>query len=188
MESGRVQVCSETRWIILRALMGRAWYIFKNKTPLYAEDTWDTLPQDKPTVRAEAVKEGVRASAYLPLISKGNCIGILYVDLTTLHRFSEENEKQVLELFAAQAAIAIENARLYRQEKTTREAAEVAYRELQQAQQEKLAMERVIEANRLGMEFADRLNNIAGTIPLRAKQAQELLRTPTMCNKLKLYH
>ncbi len=94
---------------------GTSWYIVKKKIPIYVEDTRDTPPQDRPTVRAEAVKEGVKASAYLPLVSKENCIGVLYLDLKAPHQFSE-NEKRVLGLFADQAAIAIENAQLYKEQ------------------------------------------------------------------------
>ena len=39
-------------------------------------------------------------------------MGVLYVDLLTPHRFSE-NDKLVLGLFASHAAIAIKNTRLY---------------------------------------------------------------------------
>ncbi len=92
---------------------GISWQVIDRRIPFYVEDTSMTPPDGQPAIRQEAIEKGVRAIAYLPLVSKGNSIGILYVNLATPHRFSE-NEKLMLELFASQAAIAIENAELYR--------------------------------------------------------------------------
>ena len=43
-------------------------------------------------------------------------VGILYVDFITPHQFSED-DKRILELFADQAAINIQNARLFEAER-----------------------------------------------------------------------
>ena len=59
---------------------------------------------------------GIKASAYLPLVSKMGVVGILYVDFITPHKFSED-DKRILELFADQAAINIQNARLFEAER-----------------------------------------------------------------------
>jgi GAF domain-containing protein len=83
------------------------------------ENVLDRPPDGQPAVREELVKQGVTSTAYLPLLHKEDIIGILYVNLTVPHRFSQ-NDKLILELFASQAAIAIENARLF---KDTRESA-----------------------------------------------------------------
>jgi GAF domain-containing protein len=91
---------------------GASRYVVKTKTPRYVEDTLVTPPDGGPPARQEIVKQGVRASAYQPLLREGDVIGVLYVNLTAPHQFSQ-NEKLILELFAGQAAIAIENARLY---------------------------------------------------------------------------
>jgi GAF domain-containing protein/anti-sigma regulatory factor (Ser/Thr protein kinase) len=99
-------------WVHHPRSKGTSWYVVKEKTPLYVEHPSVTLPSGQPAIREEAIQKGVKAIAYLPLVSKGDSIGILYVNLTATHRFSE-NEKRVLELFADQAAIAVENARLY---------------------------------------------------------------------------
>jgi signal transduction histidine kinase len=73
-----------------------------------------------PTLRREVVALGIKAAAYLPLLLKGEVIGILYVDLTEPRQFSQY-DKQILELFAYQAAIAIENARKYEELRDTYE-------------------------------------------------------------------
>ena len=91
---------------------GTSRYVISIKAPLYIEDTSVSPPEGQPAVRRVFIDQGVRAIAHLPLLSKGDVIGVLYVDLATPHRFSQD-EKRILELFANQAAIAIENARLY---------------------------------------------------------------------------
>lgn len=95
---------------------GASRHVLETKAPLYVENTSVTLPNKQPAIRRELVKEGVRAIAFLPLLSKieGDVMGILYVDLPTPHRFSED-DKRILRIFADQAAIAIENVRLYEQ-------------------------------------------------------------------------
>jgi signal transduction histidine kinase len=88
-------------------------YVIKTKKPRYlVGDDLATPPDQGPAVRKGIRDRSVRASAHVPLISEEDIIGVLYVDLTAPHEFSP-HEKLILELFADQAAIAIENARLY---------------------------------------------------------------------------
>jgi signal transduction histidine kinase len=94
-------------------------------------------------------------------------VGVLFVNYSETHDFSQQ-EKETIRLLAAQAAVAIDNARLYNKISD-------AYRNLEQAQDEKLQIERLMEANKWGMEFAHHLNNYAGTTPPRATKVIKLL-------------
>jgi GAF domain-containing protein len=99
----------------LPRLDGTSRYIVQNKTARYLEGNALVSPHDGgPAIRKDILALGVKTVAYLPLISEGGVVGILYVNLTDPHRFST-NEKQLLELFADHAAIAIKNAWLYEQ-------------------------------------------------------------------------
>jgi len=62
-------------------------------------------------------REGVKAFMGIALEVAGKVLGILYVDFRTPHQFGDE-EKDVIRLFAHQAAIAIDNSRLYQQVET----------------------------------------------------------------------
>lgn len=65
--------------------------------------------------RLESVKkEGVRTSFYVPLISNGKSIGVLMLYRRIVSPF-QEDEVTLVSSFAAQAVIAIENARLFRE-------------------------------------------------------------------------
>ena len=59
-----------------------------------------------------AMNEETRSELVVPLFYKGNIIGVLDMEHTRPHFFTEEHER-VLATLAAQVAIAIENARLY---------------------------------------------------------------------------
>jgi len=100
---------------------GTSRYVVGEMAPLFYEDTSIEPPEGQPAVRDRFVKQGVKAAAHLPLISRRGVIGVLYLDLMVPHRFSGQ-ERSILEVFATQAAIAMENARLYaRLERQVRE-------------------------------------------------------------------
>ena len=69
-----------------------------------------TKPIDLPEVHEE------KAAICVPLAVKGRTIGTLTLDNITSHGAFDENDLQLLSAFANQAAIAIENARLYEKE------------------------------------------------------------------------
>jgi sigma-B regulation protein RsbU (phosphoserine phosphatase) len=64
--------------------------------------------------RYHMVNPETRSEMTVPLIYKGTAIGVLDVEHTRLHYFTEDHERAMTTL-AAQIAIAIENARLYTQ-------------------------------------------------------------------------
>jgi diguanylate cyclase (GGDEF)-like protein len=62
--------------------------------------------------REVAAKEGYRAFITIPLVLHQQATGVINVYLTEVHPFTEE-EIKLLHVYANQAAIAVENARLY---------------------------------------------------------------------------
>ncbi len=66
-------------------------------------------------------REGIKAFMGIALKVAGRVLGILYVDFRAPHRFGDE-EKDTIRLFAHQAALAIDNSRLYQQATTRAEA------------------------------------------------------------------
>ncbi len=113
----------------------------------------------------------VRAFAGIPLIAKGLPVGVLYVSFFEPHRFSEE-EKQLLNLLASQAAVAIVNAELY---ENLEERVQERTRQLVDAQQRIADQEAVVTRTMISTDFVHRLNNLAGTIPIWAGQIREHL-------------
>lgn len=99
---------------------GTSRYLVQSKTPRYLVGDQLLMPPDQgPALRPEILEKGVQAAAYLPLVTEKDARGVLYVNFTTPHQFTQE-DKRLLELFANHAAIAIENAQLF-QERVQRE-------------------------------------------------------------------
>lgn len=107
----------------------------------------------------------------IPLEFEQKVIGVLLLCDTHWHNFSE-TEVSLLSTLANQAAIAIQNARLYSEmEQLVAERT----REWQAAQERAAAAEKLAVIGQLGAEFAHRMNNLAGTIPVRINMAKDHL-------------
>jgi len=94
-------------------LVGTTEYVLRQKRPLYLDDVLNP-PPECPTIRRESIERGVRSFAALPLRWQDRIVGLLYINPQKQLSFSPEI-RRVLELFASQAAVAIENARLFRE-------------------------------------------------------------------------
>jgi signal transduction histidine kinase len=73
-------------------------------------DDYRTVPFAEPTVRA---RSGARAVIGEPLLFEGELRGVITASIQTDERTFGEQDRQLLSLFAAQAVIAIEHARLH---------------------------------------------------------------------------
>jgi GAF domain-containing protein len=91
----------------------------KTGTFQYCQDVQDTDYLTRSIDRHESerdqrfvIRERIASSASIPLITAGETVGVLFVNYRTPQFFNQE-QRDVIETFAAQAAIAIENARLF---------------------------------------------------------------------------
>lgn len=82
------------------------------------------------------VLEDVRSELVVPLLVKDRCIGVFDLDSPEVDAFSK-SDVEILTLLASQAAVAIENARLYEEIKANEERME---RELRFAQRVQMAL------------------------------------------------
>ena len=90
---------------------GFAGWVYSTKQPLIAND----IQQDKRLeFKDELLAMGVKSILCVPLIVKDNAIGVIGLYLLYNESVSKlEHTSQLLTIFAGQAAIAIENTRLY---------------------------------------------------------------------------
>lgn len=89
---------------------GLAARIAKEQRSVFAEDA-----EKEPGVKRAFIEaKKVKSFAGVPLVCKGKAVGVLFVNYSESHSFSEQ-EKQTLGLLSAQSAVAIENARLFAQ-------------------------------------------------------------------------
>ncbi len=107
-------------------------------------------PQHKRT----AISEGILAYMGTPLRYRGKLIGVLNVYGRSRHLFDEE-EVGLLRVFADHAAIAIENARLFSQEKRHGEDLRKEVAERMQAEEVLRRYEQIVSASSDFMAFTD---------------------------------
>ena len=77
--------------------------------------------------------EDVRSELVIPMMIKDRCIGVFYLESPELNAFTKEN-KELLTLLASQAAVAVENARLYEEVRRNEERIEKELRFAQRVQ------------------------------------------------------
>ena len=75
--------------------------------------TTDASEDDRFKSQHSVVLRNLRSVIAVPLLVRGDCIGALYVDNPFRAGIFQEQDKDFLQVVAHQAAIAIENARLY---------------------------------------------------------------------------
>jgi GAF domain-containing protein/CheY-like chemotaxis protein len=92
--------------------------------PIQVEDT-ESDSRIPESLRALARKRGYRSALNVPLMREGQAIGVISVTRSTPGSFAP-SQVDLLQTFAAQAVIAMENARLFKQTQEARAAAEAA--------------------------------------------------------------
>jgi len=88
-----------------------------------------------------------------PLMTPDATIGVIYVDSKSLHAINKGEILRLFEILAGQAAIAIQNARLYSNLKKT-------YEELKEANDHIIRSERMALRGEMAAEVSHELNNI----------------------------
>ncbi len=111
--------------------------------------------------------EGTRSEMATPLIQRGEVIGVLNVEDPRENVFDQDDE-DLFELLAEEVVVAIQNAALFEEK-------DQALRSLREEQRKSRAAERLAAVNTVAAGFVHRMNNVAGTIPVRVGQIKELL-------------
>jgi PAS domain S-box-containing protein len=124
-----------------------------------------------PRFREALAATGLRAVVAVPLRAKHTIIGALAMAFTSVRTFSDA-EVSLLQAFADQAALALENARLYQDEQEARAALRRLSRRLMEVQE--------AERRRLAFELHDEIGQSLTALKLNLQLAEASSQGPTV--------
>jgi signal transduction histidine kinase len=90
----------------------------------------------------------------VPMISDGQVFGVIVLRNNDIERAYTEDDQEILEILASQAAVSLQ---------------------AQREQLRKIEMEKIFAMGTMAAEFAHKMNNLAGTIPVRVNLARNQL-------------
>lgn len=128
-------------------------YVIRTKesfNPPNVEKAYQDLAQDQ-------IGKIPRSWLGVPMLSEGQVFGVIALRNNDLEGVYTQEDQEVLETLAGQVAIAIQNKRLY---------------------DERINLEKMSIMSLMAAEFAHKMNNLAGTIPVRVEMAKQEL-SPT---------
>ncbi|MHC0065057.1 trifunctional serine/threonine-protein kinase/ATP-binding protein/sensor histidine kinase [Nostoc sp. UIC 10890] len=120
-----------------------------------------------------------------PILHQGKLVGILYLENNLATGAFTSDRVELLNLLCAQAAISLENARLYERSQQYAQELEQALRNLQNAQLQIVQSEKMSALGNLVAGVAHEMNNPLGFIAASIKQAKPTL--ADIVKHLKLY-
>jgi alanyl-tRNA synthetase len=156
-EGQLVDTAASTEWQPRRAGSGLTEYVIKTKCSYNSSDVraaYATLARDY-LGRIPASWLGV------PMLAKDQVLGVIVLRNYEYANLYSTDDQEFLEILAGQAAVAIQNARLYL--------------DLVREQERVNAGERMLAMSEVANEFAHRMNNLAGTIPVWVNRTRKLL-------------
>ncbi|GAK52492.1 histidine kinase [Candidatus Moduliflexus flocculans] len=117
----------------------------------------------------------------VPMIAENNVIGVITLLNDEQENAYSSDDLEVLQILTAQAAVAIENARLYEQVSQQVINLEAANRRIAETQD-------MLTRSIIATDFVHRLNNLAGTIPIWVDMiSEELQHHPCDCTEVRNY-
>ena len=131
------------------------------------------------------MEENPKSVLCAPILHQGKLIGLLYLENNLTIGVFTDDRTEVIQLLCAQAAISIENARLYQQSQAYAQELERSLEDLQQAQLHIVQSEKMSALGNLVAGVAHEINNPVGFISGNIEEATTTLKD--VIYHLKLY-
>jgi len=143
----------------------------KTKQIAYIEDTLS----DQTFLASQSIQQlNLRSIVCCPMIADGELVGVIYADSSKPLIGRSKIKKQLFQLFADQAAVAIRNYQLYNVVKK-------AYEQLENAQERVIYAERMAERGQMAAQIGHELNNLLTGVGGNLHLAIELLEANNQC-------
>ncbi len=113
------------------------------------------------------IEEGLQTSAYIPLVSKGETVGVMAISSHTEYKFSNYHIG-LLSAIGNHIGVAVENVHLYNEAKH-------AYQELKEAQEQVIRAEKLASLGKLSATIAHEINNPLAAILTYIKLMMKLI-------------
>jgi len=157
----------------------------------YVKRTWKTVVLDNAAVQSDFIaepyfmQEKPKSVLCAPMLNQGKLIGLLYLENNlTIGAFTHDRT-EVIQVLCAQAAISLENARLYQQSQAYAQELERSLLDLQQAQLQIVQSEKMSTLGNLVTGIAHEINNPVGFISGNIEEATTTIKD--LISHLKLY-
>lgn len=149
----RVPLKNRTNILIRSLLDNRAYYVEKGKVK--------RLRKYSLKVNGKSLSEilGTDTFAVVPLITKQEMLGVIVADNRITGELMSSEEIESLKLFANQASLAIENARLYRKLEEQIKELQEAYRRLEESSHRLVKAERLAVIGEMSAKIAHEIRN-----------------------------
>ncbi|HEY72313.1 MAG: hypothetical protein DRJ03_15880 [Chloroflexi bacterium] len=154
----------EKGWEPRKAGHGLTEYVIRTKLPYRPSD----VEKAYKTIATEYIGKTPRSWMGVPMMVGNKVLGVVVLRNDEYENVYDKDDEEVLQTIAGQAAVAIENARLYADQRKT-------IRILEEAQDKIRQLERVRTMSNMAADFVHRINNMAGTIPIRVQRIREIL-------------
>ena len=150
--------------------------IIETRGPVHYADVTASEPYraGRPYARALVELGGIRATLAVPFLKDGVAVGMVAIYRQEVGAFSDK-QIVLLQNFAGQAVIAMENARLLDDSRAARDAAESAYRDLKAAQANLIQAEKMASLGQLTAGIAHEIKNPLNFVNNFASLSVELL-------------
>jgi GAF domain-containing protein len=163
-----VDVEKDEDWQARKAGKGLTERVIRSRAPFCPQDV-KAAYEEAGVVYVEPIPQSWLG---VPMMIGDRVLGVIAVQNDDVKNLYGPDDQAVLQTMANQAAVAIENTRLYGEmEKQVEERT----RAWQEAQERAVAAEKLAVMSQVAAEFAHRMNNLAGTIPVRVNLAKENL-------------
>ena len=156
-DSRRVDLSENSDWQPRLLKEGLAAQVIQTCQPVnlaIVGDEWSKFAEDERGDRP-------RSCIGVPMLSEAGVLGVIILrDFKQANAYSSDNE-EVLLILATQAAAALQNQQLIER--------------IQREQEQRVALEKLSVMASMAEDFAHRMNNLAGAIPVRIQKIRRLL-------------